>query len=92
MATITRKQFRANDSFPCGYEVYLIATVPDESLADSLRDFVTCSTYEQACEIAKRWTERMARQVDANAVDYAVIYVSGCDDDRNYQIKAAYVE
>ena len=92
MATITREQFRDADSYPCGYEVSLIGTVPDESLADSLRDFVEVGTYEQACEVAKRWEERMARQVDANAVDFAVIYVSGCDDERAYQIKAAYVE
>lgn len=92
MATTTRKQFRDVDSYPCGYEVSLIATVPDDSLADSMRDFVTVSTYEQACEVADRWTERMARQVDANAVDFAVIYVSGCDDERAYQIWAAYVE
>lgn len=92
MATITREQFRANDSFPCGYEVYLIATVPDESMADSMRDSMTCGTYARACDIMEQWAARMARQVDANAVDYAVIYVSGCTDDRNYQIKAAYVE
>lgn len=92
MATITREQFRANDYFPCGYEVSFIgATRDDEGRREDVRDFTTCGTYARACEIMERWAARAARQFDANALDYAGVYVSGCDDTRNYQIRAAYV-
>lgn len=92
MATITREQYRDSDSFPCGYEVSLIGTIPDVPVSDGIRDFVTVGTYEQACEVMERWAARMAHQVDANAVDFAAIYVNGCDDERSYQIQAVYID
>lgn len=92
MATITHEQYRDNDSYPCGYEVSLIGTVPDAPMADALRDFVTVGTYKQACEVMERWAARMARHVVAGAVLTAAIYVSGCDDERSYQIQAVYID
>lgn len=91
MTNPTYEQYRANDSFPCGYEVSLIASAPDMPIADGIRDFTTCGTYERACEIMERWAARAARQFDANAIDCAAIYVSGCDDERTYQIRGAFV-
>ena len=87
MTNPTYEQYRANDSFPCGYEVSLMAS----SGGEDVRDFTTCGTYARACEIMERWAARMARQFDANAIDYAAIYVSGCDDARCYQIRGAFV-
>ena len=92
MATITREQYRDNDSYPCGYEVSLLGTVAGAPISDGIRDFVEVGTYEQAREVVERWTERMAHQVDAGAVLMAAIYLNGCDDERAYQIKAVYVD
>ena len=87
MTNPTYEQYRANDSFPCGYEVSLLAA----SNGEDVRDFTTCGTYARACETMERWAARAARQFDANAIDYAAIYVSGCDDGHSYQIRGAFV-
>ena len=89
MATITREQYRANDSFPCGYEVSIVSVAP--GVPEYLHDYTTCGTYERACEIMECWAARAARQFDARALKYAGIYVSGCDDGRSYQIKGAFI-
>ena len=90
MATITREQYCANGYFPCGYEVSIISVAPDAP--EYIHDYTTCGTYERACEIMECWAARMAHRVDANAITCAEVYISGCTDDRNYQIRAVYID